>query len=333
MSGDVLLSVENLETHFRTPQGWLKAVDGVSFELRKGRTIGIVGESGSGKSVLSRTIMGLIPGNGRVNQEARIVLEERDLRKLSERQLRALRGRDIAMVFQDPMSSLNPVVRIGRQIAESQITHLGTPKREARDNAVELLRSVGIPMPEQCIDNYPHQLSGGMRQRVAIAIALACEPKLLIADEPTTALDVTVQAEILDLLQRQQRERDMAMILITHDLGIVAGRTDDVAVMYAGKIVERAETADLFLRMRMPYTQALLNSIPKLEEPPHTKLATVGGRPPNLVDLPPGCRFAARCRYVDDRCGREEPPLRAISEGDPHAYACWNPLAGEATIP
>ena len=323
--GEPLLAVENLQNHFSTPRGWLRAVDGVSFELFQGQTLGVVGESGCGKSVLSRTIMGLMPSNSRINDDARIRFDGRDLRTLPEAELRRIRGREIAMIFQDPMSSLNPVMPVGKQIAETQIHHLGISKREARGNAIDLLRSVGIPLPDKRVDEYPHQLSGGMRQRVAIAIALACEPRLLIADEPTTALDVTVQAEILDLLRRQQRERDMAMILITHDLGIVAGRTDQVAVMYAGKIVEWAETRDLFANMRMPYTEALLNSIPKLEDEPHRRLLTVGGRPPNLVAPPPGCRFAPRCRYVFERCQGEEPPLTAPGASG-HAFACWQPL-------
>ena len=323
--GDPLLAVKNLRNHFSTARGWLRAVDGVSFELYQGQTLGVVGESGCGKSVLSRTIMGLMPSNSRINDDATIHFDGRDLRTLPEAELRRIRGREIAMIFQDPMSSLNPVMPVGKQIAETQIHHLGISKREARGNAIDLLRSVGIPLPEQRVDEYPHQLSGGMRQRVAIAIALSCEPRLLIADEPTTALDVTVQAEILDLLRRQQRERDMAMILITHDLGIVAGRTDHVAVMYAGKIVELAETRDLFANMRMPYTEALLNSIPKLEDDPHRRLLTVGGRPPNLVAPPPGCRFAPRCRYVVERCQGEEPPLTKDGARD-HAFACWLPL-------
>ena len=336
MSKDVLLSVRDLATHFRTPHGWLRAVDGVSFDLHAGRTLGIVGESGSGKSVLSRTIMGLIPGNGRVNPQARVSFAGQDLTTLDERSLRRIRGKDIAMVFQDPMSSLNPVMKIGRQIGEGQIYHLGVSKKQARENAVELLRAVGIPLPDRRVDQYRHGLSGGMRQRVAIAIALACEPKLLIADEPTTALDVTVQAEILDLLRRQQQERHMAMILITHDLGIVAGRTDDVVVMYAGKIVEQAETRDLFARMRMPYTKALLDSIPRLDDPPHSRLSTVGGRPPNLVSPPPGCRFAPRCSYKAERCDTEQPPLEILrgegSQAQAHAYACWHPLDDQGAV-
>jgi peptide/nickel transport system ATP-binding protein len=249
-----LLAVEDLHTHFRTPRGRVRAVDGVSFSLDRGRTLGIVGESGCGKSVLARTIMSLLPSNAWVPQASRVLFDGRDLRGLSERALRSVRGRQMAMIFQDPMTSLNPVMTCGAQIVEALAWHMGLGRRAARDRAVELFTAVGIPEPARRVDHYPHQLSGGMRQRVAIAIALSCEPALLIADEPTTALDVTVQAEILDLLNRQQRERHMALILITHDLGVVAGHTDDVAVMYAGRIVERAATTTLFAHTRMPYT-------------------------------------------------------------------------------
>jgi peptide/nickel transport system ATP-binding protein len=229
------------------------------------------------------------------------------------------------MVFQDPMTSLNPVVRIGRQITEGLRHHLGMGKDEARETALALLRSVGIPEPERRLEQYPFELSGGMRQRVTIAIAISCGPKLLLADEPTTALDVTVQAQILNLLEDKQRERFMAMVLVTHDLGVVAGRADHVAVMYAGKVVETAPTAELFAEVRMPYTEALLKSIPRTNNPSHTRLAAVGGRPPDLVDLPPGCRFAPRCPYAQPRCMAEEPPLRTDT-GSGHAWACWFPV-------
>jgi peptide/nickel transport system ATP-binding protein len=317
-----LLAVDNLHTHFRTARGRVRAVDGVSFSLARGQTLGIVGESGSGKSVLSRTIMGLLPSNAEVPAESRVRFEDRDLRALSERALRQVRGRRMAMIFQDPMTSLNPVMTCGAQIVESLSYHLGLGRRAARDRSVELLAQVGIPEPGRRVDHYPHQLSGGMRQRVAIAIAISCEPALLIADEPTTALDVTVQAEILDLLKRQQHERNMALILITHDLGVVAGRTDEVAVMYAGRIVERATTRDLFQHTRMPYTEALLRSIPRLADPPHTPLEAIGGRPPDLIDPPPGCSFAPRCRYAAADCLQSAPALA----GNGHAYACWHPL-------
>ena len=323
-----LLSMHEIAVHFDTPFGRLRAVDGVDLELGHGRTLGIVGESGSGKSVLSRTIMGLWPSNAHLGVNSRILLNGQDLLSMSERQLRGIRGPEVSMIFQDPMTSLNPVMTVGRQIAEGPIKHLGKSRSEARHLAIELLSAVGIPQPEERIRAYPHQLSGGMRQRVAIAMALACEPKLLIADEPTTALDVTVQAEILDLLGRQTRERHMAMILITHDLGVVAGRTDDVAVMYAGKVVERGATRQLFSDMRMPYTEALLKSIPRLDDPPHKRLATVGGRPPSLIDPPTGCRFAARCPYADAACEASEPVLEpAMDQG--HLFACHKPIGGE----
>jgi peptide/nickel transport system ATP-binding protein len=317
-----LLAVEDLHTHFRTPRGRVRAVDGVSFTLDRGQTLGIVGESGCGKSVLSRTIMGLLPSNAEVPVSSHVHFDGRDLRRLSERALRGVRGRRMAMIFQDPMTSLNPVMTCGAQIVEALTYHMGLGRRAARDRAVELFTAVGIPEPARRVDHYPHQLSGGMRQRVAIAIAISCEPALLIADEPTTALDVTVQAEILDLLNRQQRERRMALILITHDLGVVAGHTDEVAVMYAGRIVERAATTTLFAHTRMPYTEALLRSIPRLADPPHTPLQTIAGRPPDLIDPPPGCRFAPRCRYAAEDCRREAPVLA----GGGHAFACWHPL-------
>jgi len=295
-------------------------VDGVSFELDAGRTLGIVGESGCGKTVLSRSLLRLNPVSG-----GRVVFDGTDLLGLDEAELRAVRGRDVSIVFQDPMSSLNPVLTIGRQVGETLVVHLGMSRRAARERARELLAAVGIPSPAARLDEYPHQLSGGMRQRVTIAMALACEPRLLIADEPTTALDVTVQAQILDLLKQQQEERGMAMILISHDLGVVAGRTDEIAVMYAGRIVERAPTRMLFSRVRMPYTEALLRAIPRLEEPSHTRLLAIGGRPPDLVSPPPGCRFSPRCHRVQDRCRRDDPPLMPDAEAG-HAFACWYPV-------
>jgi len=324
-----LLSMQEIAVHFDTPQGRLRAVDGVDLELGHGRTLGIVGESGSGKSVLSRTIMGLWPSNAHLGVNSRIILNGQDLLSLSEKQARSIRGPEVSMIFQDPMTSLNPVMTVGRQIAEGPIKHLCMSRSEARHLAVELLSAVGIPQPEERVKAYPHQLSGGMRQRVAIAMALACKPRLLIADEPTTALDVTVQAEILDLLARQTRERHMAMILITHDLGVVAGRTDDVAVMYAGKVVERGTTRQLFSDMRMPYTEALLKSIPRLDDPPHKQLSTVGGRPPSLIAPPQGCRFAPRCPYAGPVCEESEPDLEAAKDTG-HLFACHKPLGGEA---
>ena len=319
-----LLVVDDLKTWFNSPRGVVHAVDGVSFTLRRGLTIGVVGESGSGKTVLSRSVMNLLPRRSAILAGGEVRFEGRNLRALPTAQLRDLWGVEMAMVFQDPMTSLNPVVKIGRQITESLEYHLDLDRKAARQTAVELLRSVGIPEPRRRLDEYPHQMSGGMRQRVTIAIALACGPKLLIADEPTTALDVTVQKQILDLLAAQQRERDMAMMLITHDLGVVAGRTDEIAVMYAGRIVEKAPTRVLFREMRHPYTEALLNSIPRLEYPSHTRLQAISGRPPDLVNPPVGCRYAPRCRNAQERCLVEDPPL-APREREDHVFACFFP--------
>jgi oligopeptide/dipeptide ABC transporter ATP-binding protein len=319
-----VLEVKNLKTEFATPAGPLVATDNVSFSLRRGQALGIVGESGSGKSVTARSIMRLLPKSN-VFTSGEVTINGIDIMSLSPAQLRDIWGPEVAMVFQDPLGSLNPVMRIGQQVAEGLRVHHGVSKKEARSTAIELLRSVGIPSPENRVDDYPHQMSGGMRQRVVIAIALACGPKLLIADEPTTALDVTVQAQILDLLQDQQRERFMPLVLITHDLGVVAGRTDEVIVMYAGRIMERAPTPVLFRDMRMPYTEALFRSIPKVEYPSHTKLAIIPGRPPNMVDPPKGCKFAARCRYAQPRCREEEPELTPATRAD-HVYRCFYPV-------
>ena len=315
-----LLAVRDLRTHFSINAGLLRAVDGVTFDLRSGQTLGIVGESGSGKTVLSRTIMRLNLGNNvHTSGEARFA--GRDLLRLPMSEMTDVWGQEIAMVFQDPMTSLNPVVKIGRQVTEHVRKHLGVSKKDARALAVELLQSVRIPEAEVTIGAYPHELSGGMRQRVSIAIALACSPKLLFADEPTTALDVTVQHQILNLLGMQQSERDMAMVLVTHDLGVVAGRTDEIIVMYAGKIVEQARTNQIFQETSHPYTEALLRSIPKTDQPSHTRLAAIAGRPPNLITMPTGCAFSPRCPYAQDRCFEEEPPLQTNQDG--HATACW----------
>jgi oligopeptide/dipeptide ABC transporter ATP-binding protein len=325
-----LLDVADLRTGFRTPGGVVRAVDGVSLTLDRGRTLGIVGESGSGKSVLSRSIMGLLPRRN-VERSGRVVYDGTDVSALTPGRRKDLWGTQMAMVFQDPMTALNPVLRIGSQITEGLRFHLGLDRGTARANAVALLRSVGIPEPERRLKHYPHELSGGMRQRIMIAVALACGPRLLFADEPTTALDVTVQAQILNLLAAQQREREMAMILVTHDLGVVAGRADTIAVMYAGQIVETAPTAQLFANVRMPYTEALLRSIPQLDQPRGSRLQAIPGRPPNLVRPPHGCRFAPRCPYAQDRCRAEAPPL--VEEEPGHAYRCWYPLPARVTPP
>ena len=319
-----LLEVTNVETHFETSRGVVHAVDDVSFSLDRGRTLGVVGESGSGKTVLARSVMGLLPKK-HVIREGSIKFEGREIGSASTKEMRHIWGSQMAMIFQDPMTSLNPVMKVGRQITESLLYHLDISRTYAAELAEALLTSVGIPEPKRRLGEYPHQLSGGLRQRVMIAIALACGPKLLFADEPTTALDVTVQAQILDLLQEQQRERFMAMILVTHDLGVVAGRTDEIAVMYAGKIVEKAPTSVLFRNMKMPYTEALVRSIPKLSDKSHTRLNVIPGRPPQLVNPPVGCRFAPRCPYAQDKCVKEEPPLRE-SDVPGHKFACWFPV-------
>jgi peptide/nickel transport system ATP-binding protein len=319
--GQPLLVLDAVGVQLATPRGPLRAVDGVSLALEPGRTLGIVGESGSGKTMLSRAILRLLPPNATLTGS--VCLDGQELTGLGPEALRRLRGRSIAVVFQDPMTSLNPVLTIGTQIVETLQVHLELDSAAARARAIELLGAVGLPAPEQRLRQYPHQLSGGMRQRVAIAIAVSCEPRLLFADEPTTALDVTVQAQILDLLAREQQRRHMAMLLITHDLGIVAGRTDEVAVMYAGKVVERAPTRTLFKAMRMPYTEALLAAIPRVDAAPHTPLAAISGRPPDMTRLPPGCAFAPRCPRAGERCTRERPSL---SGAFGHAFACWNPI-------
>jgi peptide/nickel transport system ATP-binding protein len=325
MTAEPFLVVTDLKTHFKTSAGVVRAVDGVSFTLQRGKALGIVGESGSGKSVLSRSIMGLLPGKN-VVRSGSVKLDGQELMGLSRNEMRSFWGQSMAMVFQDPMTSLNPVMKIGKQVGEGLRRTLGMSKQDSIETAERLLSDVGIPEPARRLNEYPHQLSGGMRQRVTIATALSCGPTLLFADEPTTALDVTVQAQILDLLATQQHDRNMSMILVTHDLGVVAGRTDEIAVMYAGKIVEKAPTASLFANMKMPYTEALLQSIPKMDAPSHTRLHAIAGRPPDLVHPPAGCRFAPRCLYAADKCRTDEPPLVAVS-GDPsHLYACWYPV-------
>jgi len=327
-----LLVVEDLHTSFRTARGTVRAVDGVSFEVHEGKTLGIVGESGSGKTVLSRSIMGLLPPRD-VIRSGTVHFAGHNMTSMEDKDLRQVWGAELSMIFQDPMTALNPVKRIGVQICESLILHLNMDKKEALSTAVELLRSVGIPSPEERVRWYPFQLSGGMRQRVMIAIALACAPRLVLADEPTTGLDVTVQAQILDLLADLQRERHMAVILVTHDLGVVASRADDIIVMYAGRIVERAPTRTLFHDTKMPYTQALMDSIPRLADPSGARLHAIGGRPPDLINPPKGCRFAPRCPFAQDKCRESDPPLRTVGSPD-HLFACWFPLVdGKSTAP
>jgi peptide/nickel transport system ATP-binding protein len=320
-----LLELEDVRTHFQTPRGLVRAVDGVSLKLERGKALGIVGESGSGKTILSRSIMGLLPPRGTVRQGS-IRFEGREIGGLSRRAMRDVWGKEMAMIFQDPMTSLNPLMKIGAQIAEPLRIHLDMPKALAWTTAEKLMQDVRIPAPGRRLQQYPHEMSGGMRQRIMIAIAIACGPTLLLADEPTTALDVTVQAQILDLLGEQRRDRNMSLLLVTHDLGVVAGHTDDIGVMYGGKLVEMAPTAELFANMKMPYTEALLNSIPKLNDKSHTRLNVISGRPPDLVHPPAGCRFSPRCPYAQERCRDEEPPLIPTLEDPQHTYACWYPV-------
>ena len=326
VQGAPLLEVEDLVVHFRSPAGTVRAVDGVSFRVAPGEMLGLVGESGSGKTVTARAILGLTPRNAVEQVAGAVRYLGRDLRGLGENELREVRGREIAMVFQDPMTALNPVMKIGTQLAEPLRHHLGMSRAEARARAIELLDRVGIPSPERRASDYPHQLSGGMRQRVVIAIALSCGPKLLIADEPTTALDVTVQAQILDLLQDLRREQQMAVVLISHDLEVVGGRADHIAVMYAGRIVEQAPARAVFGTPRMPYTEALLRSVPRLDQPSHTRLEVIPGRPPRLDGPLPGCRFATRCGRVQDRCRSSEPVLASDAAAPDHLYRCWYPV-------
>jgi peptide/nickel transport system ATP-binding protein len=319
-----LLEVADLRTSFKTPRGLVRAVDGVSFTLDRGRSLGVVGESGSGKTVLARSIMGLLTARN-VRREGSVRFEGQELIGRSNKEMRHIWGQEMSMIFQDPMTSLNPLMKIGKQITEPLKAHLDMKGRDAEETAEQLLRDVQIPEAHRRLGQYPHELSGGMRQRVMIAIALACGPTLLFADEPTTALDVTVQAQILAVIGRARRERNMSMILVTHDLGVVAGHTDEIAVMYGGRIVEKAATTTLFADMKMPYTEALMASIPKLDDPPHSVLRTIPGRPPDLVNPPRGCRFAPRCPYVRERCTEEEPPLIATDDPE-HTYACWYPV-------
>jgi oligopeptide/dipeptide ABC transporter ATP-binding protein len=319
-----LLEVEDLRVTFVGRGLPVHAVDGVSFSVYVGQTLAIVGESGSGKTVSCRAVMGLLPPAAAVTGSAKFAGTQ--LIGLSDDQLRAHRGANVAMVFQDPTRSLNPTMRIGSQIAEAVRAHQPVSKAEARERAVDLLRLVRMPLPERRCTEYPHQLSGGMRQRVMIAIALASRPRLLIADEATTALDVTTQAQIMELLLELQAELGMALMLISHDLGLAASYADEVIVMYAGRIVEQAPAPRLFSRVRMPYTQALLEAIPRLERTAHSPLPVVGGRPPDLSARPAGCSFAPRCRRVEDDCRVTEPPLVEHEPG--HRWACWHPVGG-----
>lgn len=315
-----LLSVRNLKTSFFTHVGEVKAVRGISFDVNQGEVLGIVGESGSGKSVTSLSIMGLLQHPGRV-VDGEIFFQEQDILSYGKRRMRRVRGKEIAMIFQDPMTSLNPVYTVGNQIMEMLQEHEDIGKGEAKRRAIEMLRMVGIPSPEKRIHNYPHEFSGGMRQRAMIAIALACSPKLLIADEPTTALDVTIQADILDLLKKLQKETGMALILITHDLGIVASVSKRIVVMYAGTIVETGSSRDIFYRPKHPYTSALLRAVPRLDIDEEQELESIEGSTPNMLAPPAGCAFAPRCRHCMNICRRLTPPLFEFEEN--HTASCW----------
>jgi len=324
-----LLEVKDLKTQFFTRDGVVRAVDGVSFELAAGETLGIVGESGCGKTVTALSLMRLIPQPPGKIVNGSIMFDGADVMKMDDDEVRGIRGNNIAMIFQDPMTSLNPVLTISRQITEALELHLKMDRAEARKRTVELLDLVNIPSAKKRLDDYPHQFSGGMRQRVMIAMALSCNPKLILADEPTTALDVTIQAQILDLLKNLAREFRTAFILITHDLGVVAGMTQRIHVMYAGKIVEKADTGELFANPKMPYTWGLLRSIPRLDELRKAKLVPIEGLPPDLIALPPGCRFEPRCQYRREICAKEEPELKGIPNAKPdHEARCWGTQQG-----
>ncbi|MCS7286355.1 MAG: ABC transporter ATP-binding protein [Anaerolineae bacterium] len=316
-----LLEIKNLKTRFFTQEGVVHAVNGISLYLNEGETLGLVGESGCGKSVSMLSVLRLIPQPpGRI-VGGEVWFEGKDLLKISEDEIRKIRGNKIAMIFQDPMTSLNPVLTIGQQLGEPLMLHKGMSKKEAREESIRLLKTVGIPEAEKRIDDYPHQFSGGMRQRVMIAMALACNPKILIADEPTTALDVTIQAQIIDLVKRLRDEMGMAVIWITHDLGIIAGLAQRVNVMYAGFIIEAAPVKKLYGDPRHPYTMGLLRSVPRVDAPVKEKLTPIEGLPPDLISLPPGCPFAPRCEYTIDRCLEENPTLEPVDTD--HSVACW----------
>ena len=320
---DWLLEVNGLKTHFMTPEGRVRAVDGVDMRIGKGRTLGVLGESGSGKSVTALSVMRLVQPPGQI-VEGEIKLDGADILAMSEEAMRDVRGKDVSMIFQEPMTSLNPVYTLGDQIAEVFEIHRGYSRAQALEGAADMLAQVGIPSPEQRVNEFPHQFSGGMRQRAMIAMAIACRAKLLIADEPTTALDVTIQAQILDLMLKLQSELGMAIMLITHDLGVIAETSDEVVVMYAGQVVEFLEIDALFQMPAHPYTQGLLASIPRLGEKftrGKQPLKEIEGTVPNLIHLPPGCPFAERCSHATERCRNERPPLFRLS--DTHGSRCW----------
>ena len=318
---DLLLGIKGLETQFKTTEGIVHAVNGVSFGLKEGETLGVVGESGCGKSVTMLSILGLIPSPPGKVIAGEALFVGQDLLKMTNDEIRHVRGAQIAMIFQDPMTSLNPVLTVGYQLEEMLLLHVGMTKNQARERAAELLGMVGIPNPKDRLNDYPHQFSGGMRQRVMIAMALSCSPQILIADEPTTALDVTIQAQIIDLVKRLRDELGMAIIWITHDLGVVAGLAQRVMVMYGGYIVEEAPVKELYFNPGHPYTLGLLGSLPRLDEKVHYRLTSIDGVPPVLYQKPVHCPFAPRCKFVVERCWKENPPLGEITKG--HRAACW----------
>ena len=316
-----LLEVNDLKVRFATEDGIVRAVDGISFELERGKVLGIVGESGSGKSVTAMTLMGLTRGiNARF--EGEVLFQGTDLLEVSDRDMQRYRGNELGMIFQDPMTSLNPVYRIGEQIVEAIQSHERVDKRTARSRTIELLRQVGIPNPETRVDDFPHQFSGGMRQRAMIAMALSCNPSVLIADEPTTALDVTIQAQIVELVSRLKDDFDSGVIFITHDLGVIADIADEIIVMYAGRVVERGTKRDVFYDPQMPYTWGLLGSIPRLDRPRPERLHTIEGMPPSLINLPEGCKFRPRCPHAFEKC-KQEPSLENRVETPGHLDRCW----------
>lgn len=327
-----ILEIKNLKTRFYTQDGVVKAVNDVSYTMNIGEILGVVGESGCGKSVHALSMMQLVPDPPGKVTNGEIWFDGRDLLKLNEDQMQKVRGREIAMIFQDPMTSLNPVFTVGFQITEALLLHKDMTKNEAKDRAIDLLDLVGIPGAKQRLNDYPHQFSGGMRQRAMIAMGLSCEPKLLIADEPTTALDVTIQAQIIDLVKKLQDELGMAIMWITHDLGVVAELAHNINVMYAGSIIETGKIRNIYKQTRHPYTIGLLGSLPRLDDSPGTELVSIPGLPPDLVALPDGCPFAARCGYQIEQCINENPPLVEI-DGTDHSVACWRweEIAGMGT--
>jgi oligopeptide transport system ATP-binding protein len=328
---DLLLDVQGLETEFKTPDGIVHAVNGVSFGLEEGETLGVVGESGCGKSVTMLSVLGLIPSPPGKVTAGKAFFFGQDLLKMTREEIRHVRGAQISMVFQDPMTSLNPVLTIGRQLTEPLVLHLGMTKKQAEKRAAELLSMVGIPNAEDRLKDYPHQYSGGMRQRVMIAMALSCNPQILIADEPTTALDVTIQAQIIELVKRLRDELGMAIVWITHDLGVVAGIAQRVMVMYGGYIIEEADVKELYANPQHPYTLSLLGSLPRVDEKERHKLVSLEGMPPILYQKPNACPFAPRCKYVIEHCWKENPPLLDVGPG--HTAACWvEPETGRSRV-